>query len=617
MCGFVGLRRFDGAPVDAAQLSQLAAIAGHRGPDGEGVWVDGDVGLAHRRLAIIDPNGSPQPMGSVDGSLHIAFNGEILNYRELRTATDYPYRTSGDTEVLLALHRSLGAGAVPLLRGQFAYALHDDGAAETWLVRDRLGVLPLFYVQQPGWIAFASEIKSLLPLLPQLAVDENSLELYLRRRAVPSPATLVEGIRKLPPGHIARIDRTGNVDLTCYWSPTWTADRQVGDAESVRLVRDALDAAVDDNLVADVPIGAYLSGGLDSSLIAALATKRVEPGSMHTFSAGFGDDRVDELPFARTVSSALGTIHHEVSVRAEDFETHWRNLTWHRDAPMSEPADVAVYKLAATASQHVKVVLSGEGADEIFAGYPKHRMARLSELPLPGPVRTGFDLVQRATPPRFSRVRIALRALSASTPNERSDAWFAPFTSRERGALLGHRPSHGDADIAEPGTPLKRMLMSDCGSWLADNLLERGDRMTMAASVELRPPFLDHRLVELGLSLPDRVKIRRGSGKWVVRQIAAAELPTEIVERRKAGFRVPLDRWFRGGLRTFAWDTLLSNESFVGQVFDRREIEQLLLRHDRARTDENIRIWTLLSLEIWHDVTFRTLTARPIAMVRG
>jgi asparagine synthase (glutamine-hydrolysing) len=610
VCGFVGIHRFDGATVSGATLDALARTIGHRGPDGDGVWTGRTAGLAHRRLAIIDPTGSPQPMASSDGTVHVAFNGEILNYRELRRRLlPYPFRTGGDTEVLLALHRARGMAGLSSLRGQYAYALHDEVANETWLVRDRLGILPLYYVRTPAWVAFASEAKALLPLLDDIAVDEDSLDAYLRRRAVPAPATLLRNVRKLPPGHIAHIAGDGSFRVTPYWSLDEVSERDVDDDEAVTLVRDALGAAVDENLVADVPVGAYLSGGLDSSLIAAFAAARSTPGTMHTFSAGFGDDRADELPFARQVSTALGTMHHEVHVGPAEFEARWRSLTWFRDAPLSEPADVAVHLLAVAASEHVKVVLSGEGADEIFAGYPKHRFARVSRMPWPAPARLGLDAVQRALPPRLARARIAMRAMSAGTPEERAEAWFAPFTARERAALLGHT---GAASHRVPsggsGSALRQMVAADCGPWLADNLLERGDRMTMAASVELRPPFLDHRLVELGTSLPDRMKVRHGRGKWVLRQVARGQIPASVIDRPKVGFRVPLDRWFREGLQEYARDLLLARGSFVTEVFDRRAVEHVLDRHERRRSDEHIRIWTLLGLEIWHDVTVRAGT---------
>jgi asparagine synthase (glutamine-hydrolysing) len=297
-------------------------------------------------------------------------------------------------------------------------------------------------------------------------------------------------------------------------------------------------------------------------------------------------------------------VHHEVVVRAAEFESHWRRLTWHRDAPLSEPADVAVNQLAVAASDHVKVVLSGEGADEVFGGYPKHRFATVTGLPLPAPLRWGFDRLERTVPPSMGRARMGLRALSAASPAERMEAWFAPFTRTERTRLLGSAaPEWSGVQPAEGVTSLRTMLEADCGAWLSDNLLERGDRMSMAASIELRPPFLDHRVIELGLSLPDRMKVRRGTGKWVLRELARSRLPSVIIDRPKVGFRVPLDRWFRDGMRSFAWDTLTAAGSFSSQVFDAAEVVRLLERHDRSRADESIRIWTLLGLEIWHQCT--------------
>jgi asparagine synthase (glutamine-hydrolysing) len=615
MCGFVGIRRLDGRPVDVGQLDELGRLLAHRGPDGSGLWAEGPVGLAHRRLAVIDVGGSPQPMASADGRLQLAFNGEVLNYRQLRRRHPHPYRTDGDTEVVVALHQRLGPAAVQELRGQFAYAVHDRSTSETWLVRDRLGILPLYVVVTPELVAFASEPKALLPLLARVEVDEVGLDAYLSARAVPAPRTLVKGVEKLPPAHVAHIDGHGVVRVSRYWSPPQASVGEVSDDEAIARVGGALLRSMTDNLVADVPVGSYLSGGLDSSLVAALAAERRAPGVLHTFSAGFGDARIDETPFARLVADALGTTHHEVQVDARTFADDWRRLTWHRDAPLSEPADVAVHHLARAASEHVKVVLSGEGADELFAGYPKHRLARLTELAVPRSARVGCDALQQVLPSGMRRSRIALRSMTADSAPERAASWFSPFTGRERRALLG-RPSSAPVAATtsgevHDGTALGRMLRRDCGSWLADNLLERGDRMSMAASVELRPPFLDHRLVELAFSLPDRVKLRHGQGKWVLRQLAAPRLPAVVVERPKAGFRVPLDAWFRGDLRDMAWDRLTSPGSFAREVFDGTEVRRLLERHDRGRSDEAIRIWTLVGLELWHEVTFGA-APRPV-----
>jgi asparagine synthase (glutamine-hydrolysing) len=327
-------------------------------------------------------------------------------------------------------------------------------------------------------------------------------------------------------------------------------------------------------------------------------------GRLHTFSAGFGHPAVDAVDHARRVSAHLGTTHHEVTVTPADFERLWPLLTWHRDAPISEPADIAVFRLAETARRHVKVVLSGEGSDELFAGYPKHRFARLTAYggAVPHALRHAVgDRAERRLPSELRRARIAVRALSAGDRAQRFDAWFAPFTASERRALLGP----GAVDAPTPrlggGDPVRQMLLADCQAWLADNLLERGDRMSMAASLELRPPFLDHHLVELAFSLPSDVKIRHGETKWVVKQIARGLLPPGIAERPKAGFRVPLADWFRGSLRAFARERLLDPGSFAMRTFERPVVLDLLARHASGRHNEDIRIWTLLSLEVWHD----------------
>jgi asparagine synthase (glutamine-hydrolysing) len=608
MCGIVGIRRFDGQEVDARLLRAMAGQLAHRGPDDEGFWHRGAVGLGHRRLAIIDLAGSVQPMASPDGRHHITFNGEIFNYRALRAETPYGYRTDGDTEVILAAYDAHGAACAEHLRGQFAFALFDEDDESLWLYRDRLGVLPLYYYADGQQLIFASEVKALLEAMPAAPkVDEQSLDDYLSRRSVAAPYTLFDGVRKLPPGHRLRAGRGGDIRIEPYWSlPAPTDVLDVSDAAAVDLVRHALDDAVLDALVADVPVGAFLSGGVDSSLIVATATRLRGGDPVETFSAGFGDPRTDETHHARTVSRWLGSNHHEVVLSAADFDAEWSRLSWHRDGPISEPADIAVAQLAATARQHVKVVLSGEGSDELFAGYPKHRFAgwsRRAGLVPDGVRQPALRAVERALPSGQRRLRTAARALGA--PRERlGEEWFAPFTAAERHALLGDL---GRPPTAAPAgrSALDVMLRRDCtGGWLSDNLLERGDRMTMAASLELRPPFLDHRLVELAFRLPDRVKLRGRTGKWAVKALAEESLPAEIVHRRKAGFQVPLDAWFRGDLRDTAHDRLLSSGSFVTQVMDRTAVAALLRDHARGRRDEAVRIWTLMCLEVWHERFF-------------
>jgi len=609
MCGIVGVRRFDGRPVSEELLRAMTAQLTHRGPDGEGYWVDGPVGFGHRRLSIIDVAGSPQPMATSDEQVHVTFNGEIFNFRELREGCDYPFRTSGDTEVLLALYRREGFRSVERLRGQFAYAIHDG--EDLWLFRDRLGVLPLFTYQDADMFAFASEIKALLPALPTSpSVDLASLDSYLSRRAVAAPHTLFENVRKLLPGHRLRVGPDGVSEPEPYWTVPAGSPRTVSDDEAVRLVSTGLEDAVRSALVADVPVGSLLSGGVDSSLIVALATRLRGGDPVDTFSAGFGDPRYDELPHAREVSRVFGTNHHEVVVEPGNFADLWPKLTWHRDAPISEPADVAVFELATLARQTVKVLLSGEGSDELFAGYPKYKMARWTNLAdvVPAGLRESvLGSIERRLPASQGRARIALRTLAAPTEVDRLASWFAPFTAPERRALLAGIDERPPSSLELTGVDaIERMLEFDCQGWLADNLLERGDRMAMAASVELRPPFLDHRMVELAFSLPSRVKVRKGQTKWVLKQVARQHLPESIVDRRKVGFRVPLDAWFRDHLRDMARDMLLGPSSFVGTTLDPVAVRSLLDTHESGRRDESIRIWTLLSLEVWHDVYFRS-----------
>jgi asparagine synthase (glutamine-hydrolysing) len=611
MCGIVGIRRFDGAPVDTSLLRRMTGCLGHRGPDGEGYLVRGAVGLGHRRLSIIDLERSRQPMSSPGGDMHVCFNGEILNYRQLRYATPYDYRTDGDTELLLANHALHGADGVDRLLGQFAFALYDERSGELWLHRDRLGILPLYYYADDRVLLFASEIKALLAVLPAAPrLDPSSVADYLARKTVPAPWTLFDGIRQLEPGSSLLVDDHGPRRPRRYWTlpPAGAPEPTTADT-AVSMVESALTTAVARNTVADVPVGAYLSGGLDSSLIVALLARGRDAGGVETFSAGFGDARFDELPYARRVSAALGARHHEVRVSPSDVVDLWEPLTWHRDAPISQASDVAVYRLASLARTRVKVVLSGEGADELFGGYPKHRFAALTRAAglMPHFARDGLlGRVERALPAGSSRARIVARALAEDGEAQRFEGWFAPFTSRERSALLNGVPGHDlPLDLAPHGDALRRMLAADtAGGWLTDNLLARGDRMSMAASLELRPPFLDRDVVELAFRLPSRFKVRDGVGKWVLRQVAQDIVPAEVLRRPKLGFRLPLDAWFRSGLREMARDRLLERSSLVGTLLDRRAVTRLLDDHERGRRNEEARIWSLLSLEIWHSLFF-------------
>jgi asparagine synthase (glutamine-hydrolysing) len=604
------MRRFDGAPPDPAVLERMCAALSHRGPDDDGLLVRGSVGFAHRRLSIIDVAGSPQPMASATGDRFVCFNGEILNYRALREELPYPYVTNGDTETLLALFDHAGPAGVERLRGQFAYGLYDERDDELWLFRDQLGILPLYTYTDRNVFLFASEIKAILAALPRPpAVDRQSLGDYLARRSVPAPWTMYEGIRKLPAGSMLRITQAGCGEPVRYWSPSVPERRErLRGSDAVSRLEELLLRAVERNMVADVPVGAYLSGGIDSGVIVALMRALRPSADLHTFSATFGDPRLDESPYAKQVARRFGTTHHHVDVSTDDFARLWPRLSWHRDGPISEASDVAVFRLAETAAEHVKVVLSGEGGDELFAGYPKHRFAGLTAYAgfLPARVRSPLvDSVERRLPPRAARPRVALRALAANTERDRMETWFAPFTRAERSQLLGGEVEHDRTGTAtDASDPLTRMLLSDIDGWLPDNLLERGDRMTMAASVELRPPFLDVDLTEWALRLSPAHKIHSGSQKWVLRQLAARYLPQSVVRRPKIGFKVPLDNWFRGAMEPFVRQALLGDDSYAASELNRPAIERLVDRHTGQLADEGLRIWTLLSLEVWHRVSY-------------
>jgi len=613
MCGIVGMRCFKGRRADENLLRKMAARLQHRGPDGEGFQIYRSVGFGHTRLSIIDLAGSPQPMTSASGPFHITFNGEIFNYQALRAGLvrdGVPLRSHGDTEVLLEILRREGVPGLNKLNGQFAFAYYDETQDSLMIARDRLGILPLYYHVGADFIAFASEVKALLPAVGPPVLDDAAVEEYLTYRSVPPPRTLFKGIRKLTPGTVLHIGNDGSLREEVYWAlPARQQGGMLTGEAAIRAVDLKLQEAVSLRLVADVPVGAYLSGGLDSSLTVALMKKLRAGGEVQTFAAGFSDPRFDELPFARQVSEAVGTVHHEVMVGSQDFIDFWEKLSWHRDGPMSEPADIAIHKIASQARSQVKVLLSGEGSDEIFGGYPKYafepKLAPLAALPnfLRVPVaRVG----ERLLPESGNRARQAGRALAARSTAERMQTWFGPFTWYERAALRdgygkGNAPDQWDR--AE-GDHLRRMLYVDCHTWLTDNLLERGDRMSMAAGIENRPPFLDHELVELAFRIDSSMKIKGNSGKWLNKEIARKHLPANIVDRKKVGFKVPLDEWFRGGLKDYVHDLLLGNDSFVSSYFDRSVIARLLEDHTRGRRNEELRLWTLMGLEVWHRAFF-------------
>jgi len=613
MCGIAGIVTFDNSQVDKKILVEMGNRLAHRGPDAHDIWTNkkGDIGFSHRRLSIIDVAGSPQPMTSASGKSTICFNGEIFNYSQLRKSWDYPYKTNGDTETIIAGFEKDNNNFVNSLRGQFAFAMHEQEKDIVHLYRDRLGVLPLYYYQDSKKFVFASEIKALIVAIGSIPeIDKKSLADYLGQRGVPAPNTLYEGIKKLEPGHHLIVSPNGEVKIESWYEIP--DDSEVNHNLTLQSASQELDTklygAVEAALVADVPVGAYLSGGIDSSLICSMISKirGGEKNNLSTFAAKFSDgSSLDETPFARTVSELLGTDHHEVSVSPEDFINTWPQLTYQFDAPIPEPPDIAFSFLAKKAREHVTVVLSGEGSDELFGGYPKYQYAnlvnKLSKIPYSarGPI---LKTIEKMLPASMNRQRTLIRAASQNSEIASFKTWFAPFTPGEIGKIYAEQSHNAMEEIHKEsrGDVIQRMAYVDLHSWLSDNILERGDRTSMMHSLELRPPFLDVQVLEFSRSLPSHLMANRRESKRVVREVARNYLPSEIFERNKHGFKVPLDDWFRNSLKEYAYDHLTSRDSLAYELFDKKVVKQLLDDHVSGKFNDGMRIYTLVALEMWH-----------------
>ncbi len=614
MCGIAGIVNFSAEPIDRRIVEGMMDVMRHRGPDGDGVHAGPHAVLGHVRLSIIDVAGSKQPLANEDETIWVVFNGEIYNYRGLRdelAAKGHRLRTQGDTETLVHLYEEYGAGMVDHLIGMFAFAIWDVRRRQLFLARDRMGIKPLYYSQCGGDFVFASELKAFFqhPRI-QPRPSAEGLWHYLTYRSVPSPATLFEGLIKVRPGHCVTVSNKG-VDDRCYWDIPFQPKEKVESSldhdprQIEERVESLLKTSVQRRLISDVPLGAFLSGGVDSSLIVALMSTLTN-APVRTYSVGFRNFPSSELPYAKIVADQYHTDHHELVLEEDCFADHLEKLTWIRDSPLSEPADVPLYLLSKMARQDVKVLLSGEGSDELFGGYPKFGYDRfapwISRFP-----SSWIRGVGSALPGRMRRVGVALRSLSYRDPAQRWAQWFSPFTPQEKTLLMPSanywpNPTEEYVNRCTACSPLDAMLYADCKLWLPDNLLDRGDRMTMAASVEGRVPFLDHELVEYAFSLPADVKVRGFTRKWQIRQIARKYVPGTIIDRAKVGFRLPLSQWFRGRLRQMCYDRICAADGLLAQVLDRGQLQKVLDDHCSGRKDNWLQIWTLLGLAIWADI---------------
>jgi len=617
MCGICGLVAGEReGPPDQEAVARMSGRLVHRGPDDDGLFREGPVALAARRLSIIDLAGGHQPIENEDGSCVVVQNGEIYNYRELKRELEgrgHRFATDCDTEVLVHGYEEWGDAFAERLRGMFAIALWDKRRRRLLLARDRFGIKPLYYRHVDGGLSFASELKAMLEQ-PGFSreIDPQAVAAYLAFNSIPAPLTIFKQARKLPPGHLLTWEG-GEVALRRYArpGPTPAAEARGGSEEELAAeLREVLDDSVRAHLVADVPVGLLLSGGVDSGGLAALASRHVsEP--LRTFSIGFEEEGFNELSRARLVAERFGTDHHELVVRPDAVEL-LPKLVEAFDEPFGDSSALPTYLVSELAVGEVKVALSGEGGDELFGGYYTYvadllarRVGRLAALARPLaealPSRTGrvgFDYKAK----RFARA-------AALPPLERHHGWKEIFSSQARAELAGPGASAWDPlDLyreryaeTEGAPPLARMQDVDLGIYLVDDLLVKTDRLSMAHSLELRVPFLDPKVAELAFSLPTRMKVRGLAKKRLLRMALEPMLPREIVHGRKQGFSIPIATWLRGPLEPFAREVLAPGAVARQGLLDPAAVTPLLDRHCSGQEDLSRQIWGLMALTLWFD----------------
>lgn len=610
MCGIAGLLSLDGAaPVDRGALEAMSARLVHRGPDSDGLAIEGPVGLAARRLSIIDLDTGDQPIRNEDGSIVVVQNGEIYNYEELRgELRGHAFRTHGDTEVLAHWYEEHGLRFALRLRGMYAVAIWDAPRRRLVLARDPFGIKPLYYSVEDGRLAFASELKALRGFVSE-DVDLDAVTAFLAFNSIPAPLSIFRSVRKLPPGHLL-IAEDGQVRIECFARPKPTARPRTEPAEDLAYeTRARLRDSVRAHLVADVPVGVLLSGGIDSSLLTALAAQEARE-RVATFSIGFKERSFDELDMARQVAAMYGTDHHELVVEPDAAEL-LPKIVAAFDEPFADSSALPTYLVSQLAAQHVKVVLSGEGGDELFGGYETYAADLLA--PRLRPLLPVLDPVARRLPSGSGRVPLdyKLKRFTAAAhlpPLERHHGFKEIFSAemRER-LLLEDRRSAVDPleywreawEETEGAPELARLQHVDRAVYLVDDLLVKTDRMSMAHSLEARVPFLDFGVSELAYALPTKLKVRGMQKKWLLRRAAEPLLPKAIVRGRKRGFSIPAAAWLRGPLVPFARE-VLSPETIRRQgFFSPDAVTAVLEQHVRGDVDHSRQLWGLMSFTLW------------------
>ena len=619
MCGINGL-----TGADKPLMRKMDAIIRHRGPDQEGIFADERVTLGSCRLSIIDlsPKGR-MPMHNGNETLWIVFNGEIYNYQELRqelAAKGHSFRSKTDTEVILKAYEQWGASCVERLNGEFAFCIYDTIRKTLFLARDRLGIKPLFYLHK-GAFAFSSEIKALL-LHPaaKREMDWHSLGAYLSFRYVPGEQTIIRDVKKLLPGHTLALDLVSmKKKIVRYWQPSFE-QAALGQAEAEQRVLSLLEDSVRRRMVADVPLGAFLSGGIDSTAMVALMMK--SGGAVKTFSVGFDEQSFSEVESSRLVAERLGTEHTELTVKVDAAQVLPR-VVWHLDDLMADPAAVPTYLMSEVTRKHVKVVLSGDGNDEVFAGYLQYELLSKGAAlgaPVPFALRPMLRAAAGAVPVPYIR-RAANLALAAE--EDRFLAVTSPFTPEEQDELLTEDArvrmawdarQHVRGFMDEKLPPLHRWLRFDIENWLPDDILVKSDRMSLANSLELRVPYLDHRYVELALSLPPEMKLRGGQEKLLFRRAVRNIVPPEVLARKKHGFAVPINEWLERDLRHSAERVFRVSPILNSGIFRQGSLGRIIREHQLSRRIYKRQFWSLLTLAIWHRLHIEEARTAPETM---
>ncbi|MGI8655343.1 MAG: asparagine synthase (glutamine-hydrolyzing) [Pyrinomonadaceae bacterium] len=632
MCGINGIALSNraGRSVDDASLLRMRDVLAHRGPDDYGVFNDGKIGLGHRRLSIVDVAAGHQPMPNEDASLHIVFNGEIYNhadFRERLEARGHVYRTHCDTETILHLYEEEGARAVESLRGMFAFAIWDAAKGELFIARDRLGVKPLYYYHaDDGSLYFASEIKSVLAagcVKPQ--INFPALPDYLANHGTSAEETLFAGIKRLLPGHTLRWQINGRIRIEKYWDVSFErsdedeSDARRSDADYIKEWTQLFRESVRMRLMADVPLGMFLSGGIDSSAIAAVMSEMVDE-PIKTFSVAFKEREANELEYARLVAEKFKTEQHEVIVSPKDFFAALPKLVWHEDEPLAHPSSVALYFVSRLAAQHVKVVLTGEGSDEMMGGYERYRktihnlaLGKRYHRMTPEVLRASLQSSIASLSPG-SKIRQKLSRTFLYLPPDIETLYFdnfAVFTRRmqqelltddakeQAGAIDPYKDMRRYFETPDNGSLLNRMLYADTKTYLQE-LLMKQDQMSMAASIESRVPFLDHKLVEYTARLPERMKLRhKWTTKYILRESMKNVLPEAILSRKKMGFPVPIGAWFRGQYASVIDEYVLSERALSRGIFNESFVRSLVERHQQHGENHAERLWSLVNVEMW------------------